>query len=160
MVAPRSAVRLCRAIDACVLPAVVSEPASPRRDRVEFFPTPASAEAGGYRACRRCRPDQPGRADRADTADARVRRACEAVRRAPDAAWSAARLARASGGSVAQLQRAFRAALGVTPRDYLAACRRRGFRISCAAGPMSRMRRTRPGTDRRAASTARGRCRG
>ena len=103
----------------------------PRRERVEFYPTPASARDGGYRACRRCRPDE---LTRADGADERVRRACEAVRRAPDAAWSAARLARASGGSVAQLQRAFRAALGVTPRDYLAACRRRRFQDELRTG--------------------------
>src|SRR4051812_50189677 len=28
----------------------------PTRSRVDFFDTPAAAEAEGYRACRRCRP--------------------------------------------------------------------------------------------------------
>jgi AraC family transcriptional regulator of adaptative response/methylated-DNA-[protein]-cysteine methyltransferase len=96
----------------------------PRRDRVEFFPTPAMAESTGYRACRRCRPLDPVVA--APATD-RVRRACEAVARRPDAKWANASLSRVSGASVAQLQRAFRALLGVSPRDYVAACRHRRF---------------------------------
>jgi AraC family transcriptional regulator of adaptative response/methylated-DNA-[protein]-cysteine methyltransferase len=96
----------------------------PRRDRVEFFPTPAMAEAHGYRACRRCRPDRP---DLGPPALERVRRACAAMARAPEGPWPAPRLARAGCASVAQLQRAFRRVLGLSPRDYLAACRRRRF---------------------------------
>jgi AraC family transcriptional regulator of adaptative response/methylated-DNA-[protein]-cysteine methyltransferase len=96
----------------------------PRRDRVQFFPDPAMAEAGGYRACRRCRPNvERGAAPGVE----RVRRACRAVAERPDDRWTVARLARAGGGSVAQLQRGFREVLGMAPRDYVAACRRRGF---------------------------------
>ena len=96
----------------------------PRRDRVQFFPTPGMAEASGFRACRRCRPAAPRQAQAA--AD-RVQRVCEAVARRPDARWSTATLARTGGASVAQLQRAFRATLGLAPRDYVLACRRRRF---------------------------------
>ena len=96
----------------------------PRRDRVQFFPTAAMAEARGYRACRRCRPLEPVAA--APAAE-RVRRACQAVARRPDARWPNPALARASGASVPQLQRAFRQILGVSPRDYVAACRHRRF---------------------------------
>jgi AraC family transcriptional regulator of adaptative response/methylated-DNA-[protein]-cysteine methyltransferase len=96
----------------------------PHRDHVQFFPDPVMAEAGGYRACRRCRPNvERGNAPGVD----RVRRACRAVADRPDDKWTIARLARASGASVAQLQRGFRQVLGMAPRDYVAACRRRGF---------------------------------
>jgi len=96
----------------------------PLRDRVQFFPDPTMAEAGGFRACRRCRPNvERGAAPGVE----RVRRACRAVAGRPDDKWTVARLARAGGVSVAQLQRGFREVLGMAPRDYVAACRRRGF---------------------------------
>jgi len=103
----------------------------PRRDRVEFYPSPRMAEAGGYRPCRRCRPDAPVDAP---PAVARVRRVCEAVVRRPDARWTSATLARAGGASVAQLQRAFRATLGLSPRDFVMACRRRRFLAALRSG--------------------------
>lgn len=96
----------------------------PRRERVEFFPSPAMAEAGGFRACRRCRPEV---ARQSSPAFDRVRRACDAIARQPDASWTSRRLAQAGSASVAQIQRGFRDALGLTPRDYVAACRRRRF---------------------------------
>jgi AraC family transcriptional regulator of adaptative response/methylated-DNA-[protein]-cysteine methyltransferase len=96
----------------------------PRRDHVEFFPAPAMAEARGFRACRRCRPDGPSSGS---PALARLRRACAAVASRPDVRWTSARLAAAGGTSVVQIQRAFRSLLGLAPRDYVAACRRRRF---------------------------------
>jgi len=96
----------------------------PRRDRVEFFPAAAMAETRGYRACRRCHPDGPVTGV---PAVERVRRACEAVARRPERRWTSAELARAGGTSTVQLQRAFRETLGLAPRDYVAACRRRRF---------------------------------
>ena len=95
----------------------------PRRDRVEFFPTPKMAEAGGFRACRRCRPAEPP----PEPSMARVQRVCEAVARRPEAKWTTAMLARVGGASVVQMQRAFRRTLGLAPRDYVIACRRRRF---------------------------------
>lgn len=95
----------------------------PNRDRVEFFPAPAMAEAEGYRACRRCHPDSaapPG------TNDA-VRLVCERVARHPEARWASATLARAGGTTVTRLQRSFKRTLGLSPREYVAACRRRKF---------------------------------
>jgi AraC family transcriptional regulator of adaptative response/methylated-DNA-[protein]-cysteine methyltransferase len=96
----------------------------PTPDRVEYFPSPAMAEAEGYRACRRCRPEI---APTQDPALDRVRRACDAVAQRPEAPWTSARMARAGSASVAQLQRSFRHVLGLSPRDYVAACRRRRF---------------------------------
>jgi len=95
----------------------------PRRDRVEFFPAPAMAEAGGYRACRRCRPDSTSVPGANDV----VRLVCERVARHPEARWASAALARAGGVSVTRLQRGFRRILGLSPREYVAACRRRKF---------------------------------
>jgi AraC family transcriptional regulator of adaptative response/methylated-DNA-[protein]-cysteine methyltransferase len=96
----------------------------PRPTGVDYFPTPAMAEAGGFRACRRCRP-----ASALVTAPAidRISRACAAVTARPDAPWTMARLAKAGQASVVQVQRSFRDVLGLTPRDYVAACRRRRF---------------------------------
>lgn len=96
----------------------------PRPDRVEFFPAAAMAEAGGYRPCRRCRPNVE---HQGAPSLARVRRACQALARRPDAPWTSARLARAGATSVVQLQRAFREVLGLSPREYVAACRHRRF---------------------------------
>lgn len=96
----------------------------PRRDRVEFFPAPAMAASHGYRPCRRCQPDEP---TAGSAALDRVRQACVAVARHPDARWTATKVARAGGTTVVQIQRAFRSLLGLAPRDYVAACRRRRF---------------------------------
>lgn len=68
-----------------------------------------------------------------------VTRVCKAVDAAPDERWSIARMARAGGGSVAQVQRAFREKLGVSPRDFATACRQRAFRGALRAGvPVTR----------------------
>jgi AraC family transcriptional regulator, regulatory protein of adaptative response / methylated-DNA-[protein]-cysteine methyltransferase len=96
----------------------------PRRDRVRFFPSPAMASAGGFRPCRRCRPEAPRTTA---PATARVRLACEAIARAPGRSWTPARLTAITGASATALQRAFQRTLGLTPRDYAAACRRRHF---------------------------------
>jgi len=68
-----------------------------------------------------------------------VARVCKAVDAAPDERWSVARMARAGGGSIAQVQRAFKEKLGVSPRDFAAACRQRIFRGALRAGaPVTR----------------------
>jgi AraC family transcriptional regulator of adaptative response/methylated-DNA-[protein]-cysteine methyltransferase len=56
-----------------------------------------------------------------------VRIACERIAGEPDRIWSSGTLARAAGTSVAGLQRRFRRVLGLSPRDYAAACRQRRF---------------------------------
>jgi AraC family transcriptional regulator of adaptative response/methylated-DNA-[protein]-cysteine methyltransferase len=56
-----------------------------------------------------------------------VRQACAAVLSRPDAPWTSARLAEVGGASPVQLQRAFRHVLGLSPRDYVVACRRKRF---------------------------------
>lgn len=56
-----------------------------------------------------------------------VRRACAAVLSRPEMPWTSARLAKAGGTNPVQLQRAFRDVLGLSPRDYVVACRRKRF---------------------------------
>lgn len=56
-----------------------------------------------------------------------VQSACAAVLARPDASWSSARLAKAGGTTPVRLQRAFREVLGLSPRDYVVACRRQRF---------------------------------
>ncbi|HEX5759869.1 MAG TPA: bifunctional DNA-binding transcriptional regulator/O6-methylguanine-DNA methyltransferase Ada [Thermoanaerobaculia bacterium] len=85
----------------------------PRRPQVAFFPSPETAEAAGYRACRRCRPR-----DGAPAAAAAVARACAWIEAHPDEPVTLAALARAVGLSPAHLQRTFRRATGVTPKQF------------------------------------------
>jgi len=56
-----------------------------------------------------------------------VRRACAAVLSRPEMPWTSARLAKAGGTNPVQLQRAFRDVLGLSPRDYVVACKRKRF---------------------------------
>ncbi len=56
-----------------------------------------------------------------------VERACQAVAKRPAAPWSSTKLATAAGASRVQLQRAFQAVLGLSPRDFITASKRRTF---------------------------------
>lgn len=64
-----------------------------------------------------------------------VRRACDAVATRPDKPWSNARLATIAGASPVQLQRAFRSVLGISPRDFITASKRRKFLDELKARP-------------------------
>jgi len=61
------------------------------------------------------------------TREAVVQRACQAVSTRPEGPWSSARLATIAGASPVQLQRAFRAVLGMSPRDFITASKRQRF---------------------------------
>ena len=110
----------------------------PRRDRVEFFPASAMAEARGYRAV----PPVPSRGQ--DDGDRRRRIECVARakrwRAGPTRAGRARRSRAPAARASSQLQRAFRRVLGLSPRDYVAACRQRRF-LDAAAQRPSRDRR-------------------
>lgn len=87
----------------------------PRREQVRFFAQPAAAEAAGFRACKRCRPRQT---DPPDSPAALVQRVCRYIDEHLDAALTLERLGAAVGVSPHHLQRTFKAALGITPRQY------------------------------------------
>jgi AraC family transcriptional regulator of adaptative response/methylated-DNA-[protein]-cysteine methyltransferase len=97
----------------------------PLRAHVRFFETCAAAEAAGYRACKRCRPTHAAPPVGADEG---VRRAVRFLERRVDQPVTLAQLARATGLSAFHLQRRFKQALGVSPREYQAARRADRFR--------------------------------
>jgi len=102
----------------CCRPACASR--RPLRANVRFFDAVELAIAAGFRPCRRCRPD-------AAPPEAATARMLERVCRSIDAAEappSLDELAREAGLSPSHFHRVFRAALGVTPRAYVAARRR------------------------------------
>ncbi len=103
----------------------------PRRERVTFFDTAAAAERAGYRACKRCRPASLTAQPQASAAIQRVARHLAAH---ADETIPLGTLARLAGLSASHLQRQFTRALGLSPRDYQAACRADRFRRELRAG--------------------------
>ena len=113
----------------------------PRREYVEFFGLPAAAEQKGFRACRRCRP----LATRLrDPRTERVARACREIEArihasmdsgaGEDAPVTLAALSAPLGMSPHQLERAFRAVMGITPRQYADAHRMRRLKSRLRKG--------------------------
>jgi AraC family transcriptional regulator, regulatory protein of adaptative response / methylated-DNA-[protein]-cysteine methyltransferase len=103
----------------------------PRRDRVRFFAAPSEAERAGFRACRRCRPDEAA----LPSAQARaVARVSAYLRAHADEPVTLARLATMAGVSATHLQRAFTRLVGLSPREYQAACRADRFRQALGRG--------------------------
>lgn len=99
----------------------------PGRGQVQFFPSPDAAEGAGFRACRRCRP-------REAAAQAAVLRACRYIEAHLDEAADLATLGALAGLSPQHFQRVFRRIVGVTPREYAAACRLGHFKDSLQDG--------------------------
>jgi len=91
----------------------------PKRENVEFFPSPAQAEVAGYRACRRCAPSEPATAEKHLSA---VRRACRLIEGA-DEPPALAELAHTVGMSAQHFHRVFKRLLGLTPKEYVEAHR-------------------------------------
>lgn len=91
----------------------------PTKSLVEFFRSPAEAERAGYRACKRCRPATAQPIDRA------IARATEILTSRLDERMTLDALARQVGVSAFHLQRAFKRTMGVSPREFQDAARRR-----------------------------------
>ena len=97
----------------------------PRRDSVEFFPDPRQAERAGYRACLRCKPTE-------------ISSQAQSVIRArqlldeTEGVLTLAELSERVGVSPFHLQRLFKRATGLSPREYQSARRmqqvKRGLR--------------------------------
>lgn len=88
---------------------------APKRENVRIFADAATAEAAGFRPCKRCRPD------RAPAADARLERARALIDRrlaAGETAPTLAQLAAVAHMGATHLQRRFAAAYGLSPRAY------------------------------------------
>ena len=85
----------------------------PLRTNVQFFATPEAAEAAGFRSCRRCRPRHAS-----DAADASVERARAFLDRHADRPVSLQELASHVKLSPSHLQRSFKRATGLSPKQY------------------------------------------
>ena len=97
-------------------PSCASRP--PRPENVRFFNTRDAAESAGFRPCKRCKPQLDVRADPHAAAIAAACRRLESDN-APDLAT----LARHAGFSLFHFHRLFKAATGVTPKQYASARR-------------------------------------
>jgi AraC family transcriptional regulator, regulatory protein of adaptative response / methylated-DNA-[protein]-cysteine methyltransferase len=102
----------------------------PRRENVQFFFTPDEAERAGYRACLRCKP----RSITGNAALDGVRAICRFIEQHLDESLTLARLSKEFHQSSFHLQRKFKAALGITPREYADSCRLRQFKRNLQAG--------------------------
>jgi AraC family transcriptional regulator of adaptative response/methylated-DNA-[protein]-cysteine methyltransferase len=88
----------------------------PRRDSVEFFASPQAAEKAGYRACLRCKPTEVSEQVR------HVLRARQLLDESPGI-LTLQQLSRRVGLSAFYLQRLFKRATGLSPREYQSARR-------------------------------------
>jgi AraC family transcriptional regulator of adaptative response/methylated-DNA-[protein]-cysteine methyltransferase len=102
----------------------------PRTKQILLFGLPEEAEQAGFRACRRCRPRQARGSPQADL----IRRVCSEIERNPDGTVSLQTLAEHTGLSAAHLQRTFRQAMGITPRQYADALRVTRFKSELRKG--------------------------
>jgi len=100
----------------------------PGRAQVRFFITAAAAARAGFRPCRRCRPE--GEEPRA----ALVRKICRFLDSYEDGVPTLAAIAAHVGASPHHVQRTFKRALGVSPRDYAAARRLARFKEEIGNG--------------------------
>ena len=105
---------------------------APLRRHVRFFADWGSAEAAGFRPCKRCDP----RGDRARLQAEAVRAACAMIE-AAEGIPSLASLAALAGYAPHHFQRMFRDITGVTPRSYAEGVR--GKRLSAALAEGARV---------------------
>ena len=102
----------------------------PRRENVTFFPRPEQAERAGFRACLRCRPRSFSGNPQSDFA----KEVCRYIEQHLDEPITLERLGEAFRQSPFHLQRRFKAALGITPREYADSCRLRLLKRNLQAG--------------------------
>jgi AraC family transcriptional regulator, regulatory protein of adaptative response / methylated-DNA-[protein]-cysteine methyltransferase len=101
----------------------------PRRDNVRFYAAPEEAERAGYRPCRRCRP-RLAESPRTEV----VRRACAFLEANLESGVTLADLAREVGMSPYHLQRTFKAATGLSPKQYAVRLRAAQFKAEVQRG--------------------------
>jgi AraC family transcriptional regulator, regulatory protein of adaptative response / methylated-DNA-[protein]-cysteine methyltransferase len=102
----------------------------PRRENVKFFARPEQAEKAGFRACLRCRPRASSGNPQSDFA----KEVCRYIEQHLDETITLDRLGKAFRQSPFHLQRRFKAALGITPREYADSCRLRQLKRNLQSG--------------------------
>jgi AraC family transcriptional regulator, regulatory protein of adaptative response / methylated-DNA-[protein]-cysteine methyltransferase len=101
-----------------------------RRENVTFFSLPEQAEEAGFRACLRCRPRSVSGNPQSDWAKA----VCRYIEQHLDEPITLNHLGKVFRQSPFHLQRRFKAALGITPREYADSCRLRLLKRNLQAG--------------------------
>ncbi|WP_407572930.1 bifunctional DNA-binding transcriptional regulator/O6-methylguanine-DNA methyltransferase Ada [Deinococcus altitudinis] len=99
----------------------------PKRENVTFFDTPEAAESAGFRACLRCKPGEVGATQRAVL---HVKHLIDTS----DVAPSLTKLAEAVGLSPFHLQRVFKRATGLSPKQYTLNVRSERLKAGLKAG--------------------------
>ncbi len=87
----------------------------PKRERALLFSGPRDAESAGFRPCKRCKPDDD---NAVNPRSKLIRDACSYLEGHRADLVTLNELARALGSSPFYLQRVFRKALGVSPKEY------------------------------------------
>ncbi|WP_253185755.1 bifunctional DNA-binding transcriptional regulator/O6-methylguanine-DNA methyltransferase Ada [Novosphingobium sp. NDB2Meth1] len=100
-----------------------------KRANVSFHESPVEAEAAGFRPCRRCHP-----AAVQEPATSLMQAMAAYITQHAEESLPLARLADQAGMSPTHFQRAFKAALGVSPREYQAARRLSRFKQALRGG--------------------------
>ena len=98
----------------------------PARKNVTFFPTPALAEAAGYRACKRCEPERTEA--KADPQAGAIAAVTEYLKDHSDERTRLADVAKATGVGRLTILRGFKRVLGVSPGEYAKEARLARFR--------------------------------
>jgi AraC family transcriptional regulator of adaptative response/methylated-DNA-[protein]-cysteine methyltransferase len=102
----------------------------PRRENVSFYSRPEQAEKAGFRACLRCRPRTFSGNPQSDLA----KEICRYIEQHLDEPVTLARLGKMFRQSPFHLQRRFKAATGITPREYADSCRMHLLKCNLQAG--------------------------
>jgi AraC family transcriptional regulator of adaptative response/methylated-DNA-[protein]-cysteine methyltransferase len=105
----------------------------PRRENVRFFDDPSTAEQSGFRACLRCRP-KAADLHASDPRSKNVRAICRYIERHLDEPVSLRTLGESFEMSPFHLQRTFKAALGITPKEYADSCRMNQLKQNLQSG--------------------------
>ena len=103
----------------------------PKRENVRFFAEVADAARAGFRPCRRCRPLE----SKADGKSARaISASCEWIRQHAHETVTLEALAGRAGLSRFHFQRTFKSAVGITPSQFVEACRISQFKRQLRRG--------------------------
>ena len=102
----------------------------PEAKQILLFTQPEAAEQAGFRPCRRCHPRQAHGGARGYF----VRQVCSEIEGNGDGPVTLRRLAEKTGLSAAHVQRTFRRAMGISPRQYAEAVRVARFKSELRKG--------------------------
>ena len=102
----------------------------PLRKNARFYRTPAEAEADGLRPCKRCRPLESS----GDPMARKIEALCRHIEAHADDELSLKQLSEQVHTGPFHLQRSFKAVVGVTPKQYVEACRLRALKKGLRGG--------------------------